>query len=226
MFSYPVNLSIENRLCLIVGGGVVAARKINTLLLCKARVRVISPHVCEVIGVLAEKGKIEWLQRGYEEGDVQGALLVIATTDKRDIQNLIVTEASERQILVNVVDDPSACTFQVPAMVRRGEFLLTVSTGGGSPALSARIKKKIEEEYGPEYGLFVDLLAKIRENIVNDGGTQTSHKIFFEKLLQLNILTYIRQENWSALQKELAELLPEGIDPEQLIYAAGLVKQT
>ncbi len=222
---YPVNINIENRLCLIVGGGEVAARKIKSILFCKARVRVISPHVCKKISRFARDGKLEWLQREYERGDLRDAYLVMAATDRKEIQHLIVAEANDRKILINVVDDPAACTFQVPATVRRGEFLLAVSTGGSSPALSARIKKSIEAEYGPEYGLYVDLLSKVRETIVRDGGTQKSHKILFEKILQLNILTHIREENWPEVQRVLAEVLSEHVDVERIIEDVEITRK-
>ncbi len=226
MSFYPVNINLENRLCLIIGGGAVAARKIESLLFCKARVRVISPDVCKKISQFIGKGKIEWLQRGYKRGDLQGAFLVMAATDRKEIQHLIVSEANDREILINVVDDPAACSFQVPAAVRRGELLLAVSTGGSSPAFSAQIKNTIEAEYGPEYGLFVDLLAKVRKSIVHDGRTQKSHKILFEKILQLNILTYIKEENWQAVQRALAEVLPERVDVESVVEHLGITKKT
>ncbi len=226
MPSYPINLNIAKKLCLVFGGGSVAVRKINNLLYCGAVVRVISPQVDKRIWAFAEAGMVEWLRRGFREGDIEGAFLVLAATDNRKVQERIIREADKMQVLTNVVDDPSACSFQVPASVRRGEFLLTVSTGGGSPALSSKIRREMEKGYGPEYGQLVSLLGKVRDLVVHDGRPQDSHKILFEKLLQLNILTHIRQENWPALQKDLEKVLPPDIDPKNLIDAAGIVKQT
>ncbi len=222
MFAYPINLDIENKLCLIVGGGDVASRKIDSLLLSKARVRIISPHSCSKVTRLSEQGSVEWLQRNYKQGDVEGVFLVIAATNKKTVQEQIIKEANERNILLNVVDNPLACSFQVPATVRRGSFLLAISTGGGSPGLAAKIRKKIELEYGPEYGLYVALLAKIRETIVGDGGTQESHKRVLEKLLQLNILTHIRKGNWRTVQNELTMVLQQSVDVPNLV--ASLLK--
>ncbi len=226
MPSYPVNLNIENQLCIVFGGGSVAARKVDSLLQCGAAVRVISPHVDPKIQLYAEGGKIEWLQRGYETGDIDDAFLVLAATDNNDVQQRIAREARDSKVLINVADDPMACSFQVPASVRRGEFLLTISTGGASPALSAKIRQEIEKEYGPEYGQLVDLLGTIRDSVVHDGRTQESHKILFEKLLQLNILTYIRLQKWQALQDELKRVLPADVDIKKLIEVFEIGKQT
>ncbi len=223
---YPVNINLENSLCIIIGGGEVAARKIESLLFCKAKIRIISPDVCKKISRFIGKGKIEWLQRGYERGDLRDAFLVMAATDSKETQHLIVDEANYRKILINVVDDPTACSFQVPATVRRGEFLLAVSTGGSSPAFSDQIKNTIGAEYGPEYGPFVDLLAKVRKSIIHDGRTQKSHKILFEKILQLNILTYIKEENWQAVQRALAEVLPERVDVETIVEHLRITKKS
>ena len=141
MSFYPVNLNIHNRFCLIIGGGEVAARKIEQVLTCGARVKVISPKACPRIRELASAGRIEWQERGYRPGDLREAFLVFAATDKAYVQQQVIGEAQERNILLNSADTPEACTFQVPATVRQGELLLAISTGGGSPAVAAWIRK-------------------------------------------------------------------------------------
>ncbi|MEE4243427.1 MAG: bifunctional precorrin-2 dehydrogenase/sirohydrochlorin ferrochelatase [Desulfopila sp.] len=214
---YPVNLDICGRLCLIVGGGEVAARKIGPLVSCGARVNVVSPNAVPVIEKLADAGKITWHKRKYRRGEMDDAFLVFAATDNSTVQQEVQAEAAEKGILINSATDPVSCTFQVPARVRRGNFLLTVSTGGGSPALAVKLRKELETEYGKEYQQLVDLLAYIRKIIVADGQSSDSHKILFEKLLQLNILTQIRKEDWPALQEELQAVLPKEVDVGNLI---------
>ncbi|HKJ65359.1 MAG TPA: bifunctional precorrin-2 dehydrogenase/sirohydrochlorin ferrochelatase [Desulfopila sp.] len=214
---YPVNLNIEGKSCLIVGGGEVAARKIASLLSCGATVRVVSPECGPKIKTLAKNGVVQWLRRTYRSSDLDGAFLVFAATDNAEVQRLIVDEAKAKNILVNSADDPVSCTFQVPAKVRRGNLLLTVSTGGGSPALAAKLRRQLENAYGLEYQLLVDLLGRIRREIVADGKTQASHKAVFEKLLQLNLLQSIRQGDWPKLQEELGVVLPKDIDIDALI---------
>ncbi len=216
---YPVNLKIQDRFCLIVGGGKVAARKIEPLLVCGARVRVISPMACGRIRDLHESGKIEWLRRGFQPGDLDGAFLVFAATDNREVQEQVLEEARTLGLLVNRVDAPEACTFQVPATVRQGGLLLSVSTEGGSPALSAWIRKRLTGEYGFEYGVVLDLLASIRSEIVGDGKTPGSHRLLFERILEMDVLTCIRHRDWPALEAQLALILPKTID------IAGLVAE-
>jgi precorrin-2 dehydrogenase / sirohydrochlorin ferrochelatase len=217
MSFYPVNLNIHKRFCLIVGGGDVAARKIEQVLACEARVKVISPEACARVRELAAKGRIEWQQRGYRPGDLQGAFLVFATTDKVDVQRQVISEAQELNILINSADNPEACTFQVPATVRQGELLLAISTGGGSPALAAWIRKKLEREFGPEYGVLVRLFSSIRGAVVGDGSSSWSHQLLFEKILGIDMLSCISREDWPTLQEKLTGILPSTINVAELV---------
>lgn len=216
---YPINLNINKKRCLVIGGGDVAVRKINELCSCGARVVVISPDVQPAIEKKAAQGKITWLARDYRRGDLEEAFLVFAATDNREVQGKIVAEAEQNNILCNSVDDPEVSSFHVPARVRRGSFLLTISTGGGSPAFAVKLRKDLDAEYGLEYQQFVDLLAAIRKRVVVDGKGADSHKILFEKLLQLNILTQIREQDWRALEKDLRATLPEDMDIGELLDA-------
>ncbi len=217
MSLYPVNLDIRNQLCLVIGGGGVASRKVESLLICSAVIRVISPAACENIVKLAGKGLLEWQQRPYRPGDLHGAKLVFAATDNLETQERVVAEANEAGILVNVITSPDDCTFQVPASFRRGGLLITVATGGGSPALAARIRKNLEGVYGPEYGLFVGLLADVRQEIVASSDAQDEHRIIFKKLLDGDILGCIRGQRWSDLRSLLQEILPSAIDVSSLV---------
>ncbi|MCF8056293.1 MAG: bifunctional precorrin-2 dehydrogenase/sirohydrochlorin ferrochelatase [Desulfocapsa sp.] len=217
MSLYPVNLDIRNQLCLVIGGGDVASRKVESLLSCGAVIRVVSPEAGERIVELAHAGLLEWQQRTYVVGDLQGAKLVFAATDSREVQRQIVAEANDAGILVNVITSPDACTFQVPASFRRGDFLITVATGGGSPALAARIRKDLEAIYGPEYGLFVGLMADVRKKIVDSSDAQKEHKRIFEKLLDGDILECIRRQEWSKLTSLLENILPSTIDVSSLV---------
>lgn len=214
---YPVNLKISGRLCLVVGGGPVAARKVGSLLFCGARVRIVSPEVVEDIRQLALAGKIEWWQRGYVHGDLRGIFLAIAATDRPEVQRQIAEEAAGLPVLLNSADTPDACDFQVPSKLRRGELLITISTGGASPALSRRIREKLEVEFGWEYAVVVTLLARLREMVVQGGKDSENHAKVFYDVLGLNIVESIRNAEWSALQRALAEVLPAHMDVGEII---------
>jgi precorrin-2 dehydrogenase/sirohydrochlorin ferrochelatase len=217
MSLYPVNMDVHGVLCLIIGGGSVASRKVDSLLSCGAEIRVISPGVCARIAGLAKDGLLEWQQREYNKGDLAGAQLVFAATDSPEIQKQVVAEATAAAILVNVIDMPEACTFQVPASFRQGELLLTVATGGGSPALAARIRRDLEASYGPEYGLLVAMMADLRKEIVGSSDSHADHKRIFEKLLDSDILECFRQQQWDELSTLLQKILPGEIDVLRLV---------
>lgn len=217
MALYPVNLDIRNQLCLVIGGGVVAKRKVESLLPCEPQIVVISPELCPELAECAEEKQIEWKPREYHVGDLAGAKLVFAATDSRLTQQEIVNEAGSAGILVNVVTDPDSCSFQVPAMFRQGNLLITIATGGASPALAARIRKELEVQYGEEYGLLLTLMATVRKQIVALSDDQSHHKLLFEKLLSSDILSLIKAANWPQLQVTLRDVLPPEIEVESLV---------
>lgn len=220
MTLYPVNLAINGQLCLVIGGGSVATRKVESLLPCGAIVRVVSPQAEKRISELATAGLLEWEQRTYRHGDLQGAKLVFAATDNPKIQERIIDEANASDLLVNVVTRPQACTFQVPASLRRGDLLITVATGGGSPALAARIKRELEQTYGPEYGQLVALMAKLRKEVIPSGGIQTEHKRIFERVLNADVFAHIRKQEWRELETLLRTILPSTLNVSSLVECA------
>ncbi|MBE0585157.1 MAG: bifunctional precorrin-2 dehydrogenase/sirohydrochlorin ferrochelatase [Desulfofustis sp.] len=220
---YPVNLDISGRLCLVVGGGIVAARKISALLLSRAVVRVVSPESCGKVRRLAEEGRIELLERPFQGDDLAGVFLVFAATNSPQVQNRIAEQARRRGILLNSAENPGLSSFLVPARVRRGDFLLAVSTGGASPALSALIKRKLALQFGPEYALLVHLLAGVRSKVVQGGERSSENRTLFQDLVALPVLEKIRERDWDGLRVLLKSVLPAGVDGDLLVreLAAG-----
>jgi precorrin-2 dehydrogenase / sirohydrochlorin ferrochelatase len=214
---YPINLRITNRLCVVFGGGEVALRKVRDLLAAEAKVRIISPIVVRELNLLAEARKIEWLQRGYAEGDLKAAFLAFAATNDRDAQLRIRLEAAKLSVILNSADDPSGSDFHVPAHFRRGKMLVTISTGGGSPALAKKIREQLEDVIGPEYEEVVDLLALIREKLLGGYDDNSRHADLFRRLLQTGIVDLVLERNWFELQMYLLRELPEDIDAVALV---------
>lgn len=217
MSLYPVNLHIADKLCLVVGGGMVALRKTKSLLICGAKIRVISPEVLPELIALAKNREIEWFARNFAEGDVQGAFLVFAATDNPEAQRLITREAAKYCVLLNSIDNPQQSHFHVPAHFRRGKMLVTVSTGGSSPALAKQIRQQLEKEFAPEYAVVVELLSLIRDKIV---GLDTSPDVngeLFRRLLQQGIVELVLTADWFELQMLLLRELPEEADPVELM---------
>lgn len=139
-----------------------------------------------------QEGEIEWRERGYQKGDLEGALLAFATTNDPTVQAEVVREARERGVFVNVADTPAACDFQVPASFKRGDLTISVSTEGKSPAVAAFTKKELEELVGPEYEVLLRLTATLREQVLQNNVSCGRRKDLFQKLLHPNILQWIK----------------------------------
>lgn len=159
---YAINLRLAGRLCLVAGGGPVAARKTAGLLACRARVRLVSPHLVPPLARLAATGKIVWLARCYQEEDLSGVALAFAATDDPAIQEQVSRDASERGIFVNRADSTPDGDFHLPASLRRGALLITISTSGHSPALSAALRRRLEQEFGDGYAPLAELCGRLR----------------------------------------------------------------
>jgi precorrin-2 dehydrogenase/sirohydrochlorin ferrochelatase len=185
--SYPVNLIVEGRSCLVVGGGGIAARKVAGLVSCGARVHVVAPEVGDE--VKAQPG-VTWEERPYRSGDLEGHRLVVAATDDRSVNEAVYQDAEAAGIWVNGADDPEHCSFTLPSVIRRGSLLITVSTGGRSPALARWLRQRLEEEIGPEYEVLLDLLAEERETIKASG--RSTEGLDWQRALDSDMLRLIR----------------------------------
>jgi precorrin-2 dehydrogenase / sirohydrochlorin ferrochelatase len=204
---YPVFLDIRGKLCVVVGGGRVARRKVKGLLAAGAAVRVISPKVGSQLAVLVDEGKIEWVSRTYAEGDLHDAFLVFAATDDRRTQELICRHAAADQQLVNVADDPGRCNFYVPSLFRRGDLTIAVSTSGKSPAVAALIRKELENSFGPEYVVLLEIMAQVRQQLGTEENTQAERKKIYKKILGDDILHWIKTRKMEKVRAHLEKVL-------------------
>ena len=144
---YPAHINLQDRKCLVVGGGTVAERKVVSMLLSGGGVTVISPDATELLMLLANIGTIRWHKRQLKSGDTDGYFLVCAATDFTDINSAVFTEAYEKNKIrfVNVVDVIPQCTFAAASVVTDGDLMLSISTSGRSPATSRRIREHLEK---------------------------------------------------------------------------------
>ena len=204
---YPAFLDLRGRKCLVVGGGGVAERKVESLLECGARVKVVTREATSGLTELACSGSIDLDIRDFASEDLSGIFLVIAATDDPAVQASIGGEAKERGLLVNVVDDPANCTFIVPAVARRGDLSIAVSTGGRSPALAARIREKLEGLFGPEYEEWVDLLGQLRETLAIRFPDPEERKDAWYRVVDSDCVELIRRGERDLMQKHLEHLL-------------------
>jgi precorrin-2 dehydrogenase/sirohydrochlorin ferrochelatase len=161
---FPMFLKIAGRPCLVVGAGAVAESKIASLVEAGATVRVIAPAATKRVRLWAEAKTIEWQRRGFQPEDLAGMFLVVAATSSRELHEEIFNEARRRAVLCNIVDVPALCDFYYPAVVQRGALQIAISTSGRSPALAQRLRKELENQFGPEYEEWMDQLGEARDD--------------------------------------------------------------
>lgn len=180
---FPINLDIRGKSVVIVGGGAVAQRKCRSLLDAEAVITIIAPEASETLTGLAEQERLTLRQRSFQSGDLAGAVLVFAATDDRSVNSTVADEAKNCGIPVCMADEPTEGTFTSPSVVRRGDLLITISTGGKSPALARKIRQELELRYGPEYAALVTELGDLREKLLTEGRQSDYYKQIFNELL-------------------------------------------
>lgn len=206
---YPLLMLLRDRLCVVVGGGEVAARKVAALLDCEARVRAIAPAFGPQLVERGKQGRVQLVQRPYRIGDLEGATLAFAATDDPGTNAAVWREATDRGLPINVADDPQHCTFTVPATVRRGPLLLTVSTDGASPALARAVRQRLEQDFGPEYGILAVWLGEFRADIKARYPAQKEREHMWQALLATDILELLRAGQEVAARDKLLRLLDQ-----------------
>ena len=214
---YPVCLDIKDRPCLVVGGGQVGTRKVGNLLKCGARVTVVSPEVSNELTALAEQGKIIVKARGYRSSDLETAFMVIGATNDQTLNQRIHDEAERAGRLVNIADQPVLCNFVLPSIISQGDLIIAISTSGRSPAFAKYLKEQLRDQFGPEYGRFLDLMGAIRERLLAAEHAPEAHKPLFEGLIRSGLLEMIRTGNGTAIDALLDAVLGPGFTYAQLI---------
>jgi len=163
---FPMFLKLEGKKVIVVGAGKVGEPKIAGLLETGARIRVIALEASSVVHEWAREGKIELELRAFLPSDLAGAFLAVAATSSRSLNEQIYTEAQRRNVLCNVVDVPDLCDFYYPAVVRRGDLQIAISTAGRSPSLAQKIRQQLEKQFGPAYATWVAELGETRKLIL------------------------------------------------------------
>lgn len=196
---YPIMLDVNGKACLVIGGGHVAERKIASLLDAGATVTVISIEVSSKLEAKGINGEVILKKKAYEPGDLHGYLLVIAATDKAEVNAAVFQEAAAQGAWVNVADRPDLSSFIVPSVIRRGKLILAVSTGGASPSLARQIAGELEASYGAEYEIYLDFLSDLRLQVQHRVKDKDIRQSLFKRMLEWDVLGMIREgtfENW------------------------------
>ncbi|MGQ0742891.1 MAG: precorrin-2 dehydrogenase/sirohydrochlorin ferrochelatase family protein [Acidimicrobiales bacterium] len=199
---FPVNLRLAGRRCLVVGGGTVAARKVEALVAAGARVSVVAP---QIVDELAGRAGVALHRRSYRRGEVRGYWLVVAATDDVEVNQAVFDDGEAAGVWVNGADDPERCSFTLPSVLRRGDLTVAVSTGGRSPALAKWLRMRLGDQLGPEYEALLDLLAAERQAVRAAG--RSTEGLDWDGALDSSLLPYIRQGDLGAAQARLSSHL-------------------
>lgn len=210
---YPIFLDLEKFSCLVVGGGEVAARKIASLSQVGADITVISPEFAQQTRQFCADENINCKTKNYEKEDIKGHHFVIVATSDSQLNRKIAHQALDSNILVNVVDNKALSNFIVPASVSRGPLQLAISTDGASPALSAEIRKNLEEEFGEVFGRYLDIVQELRKLLKQKLPPEERRKILLEAGGE-EIYNFLQQGDLSAALSHLKDLLPENINSQ------------
>jgi siroheme synthase-like protein len=189
---YPAFLNIRSKRCVVVGGGKIALRKIKTLLECGADITVISPSLDPELTELVEAKGIDHISREYEPEDTKDVFMTIAATDVTETNLKIAEEARNQRTLVNISDSPEQSDFIVPSFFRRGDLILAVSTSGRSPALAKKIRTRLEQVFGEEYGLLLSLIKEVRSELKQRGRVVSANA--WQEALDLDLLIGLLRE--------------------------------
>ncbi|MBR3497677.1 MAG: bifunctional precorrin-2 dehydrogenase/sirohydrochlorin ferrochelatase [Selenomonadaceae bacterium] len=200
---YPLNLDVEKKSGAVIGGGEVALRKIRGLLAAGANVKVISPEVCAEVEELFKRGEISLTRENFSEEMLGDEIILIAATNDPEVNRRAAQAARAKKILVNVVEGAGG-NFNVPSTIRRGELLLTISTGANSPAFSKFLRQMLEAELGENFGAGLEKISARREEIKKLLPNPRARKIFWQKILT--------QETWQLLKDGRLEQLEEKIN--------------
>jgi len=165
MGCYPIFLEMAGRSCVVIGGGAVAERKVAALLEVGASVTIVSPSLSAPLETLAKAGKVRHVGRDYAPGDLAGHQFAFIGAGDGEVNAAAAREGRERGVWVNAADDPARCDFILPAVIRRGQLVVAVATGGTSPALTRAIREELETYFTEEYATLADIVAEVRREL-------------------------------------------------------------
>jgi precorrin-2 dehydrogenase / sirohydrochlorin ferrochelatase len=204
---YPVFLNLEGKRVVVIGGGEVAERKVESLLGIEAAVIVVSPEVTPGLAALARQERITLHRRLYQTGDCDGATLVLSATDDAELSRRVFEEARPAGALVNTADQPGLCDFFMPAVVRQGRIAIAISTGGASPGLAAQLRRTISEVVGPEYGLLAELLSSVRNEIRSRVPGEGERKALYYRILDSDIIGLLKRNDLEGAERLLRKII-------------------
>lgn len=190
---FPINIDIQNKSCVLIGGGNVAYRKALSLLKAGADITLIAPEINDGVSGLVDDDALKWLKRIYQPGDLKGATLAIVAVDDPGVGKKVSQEATRLNVPINVADIPEQCTFTLSSCIERGDLLVTISTGGKCPAFSRHMRLKLEEVVDDAYGDLLNILGDAREKMLEAGISSDNCRDSLNNLIDSDILSFLRE---------------------------------
>jgi precorrin-2 dehydrogenase/sirohydrochlorin ferrochelatase len=217
---YPILVDLKGKKVLVVGGGNVARRKIGSLLAHGALVEVIAKELDPQVASWVEDGLIKHACQDFSESPLESFFMVIAATNDASLNRQVSRKAQEHGLLVNVVDQPSDCNFILPSVLRRGDFVVAVSSSGKSPAFARKTREDLERQFGDEIESFLILMGRLREEVVAHGLSQDHNKQVFEKLVASPLQRAVREKDWDQAASVISEILGRPFSGEEVMSYA------
>jgi precorrin-2 dehydrogenase/sirohydrochlorin ferrochelatase len=214
---YPVMLDINNKACVVVGGGLIGYRKTLSLIQYGASVTVISPDLCKEIQDLVNSDKILWINDYYKSDYLKNIFIVFAATNDENVNQKIYNDSKNQNILTNVVDVPELCDFIMPAVMQQGDLTIAVSTNGKSPTLAKKICEDLNRNFDVNYAIFLDILGEMREKVLKNIANQAERASFLKKIVDSDYLEKLKYLSPETVKQEIDTVLEQfgGVEDEK-----------
>ncbi len=210
---YPIYIQLHEQPCVVIGGGKIAEGKVEGLLAAGAKVTIVSPDLTPRLHALVEQSQVTYIARTYQPGDLTGAFMVICATDQTEVNHQVWQEASANRQLVNVVDDTPRCNFIAPAILRKGDLTIAISTGGKAPALAVRLKESLQNQIGPEYERFLELSGQLREPLAHQVPDFETRKALWYELVDSDALSLLARGDEPAAVEIISQVVGFRFEP-------------
>lgn len=210
---YPIYIQLHEQPCVVIGGGKIAEGKVEGLLAAGAKVTIVSPDLTPRLHALVEQSQVTYIARTYQPGDLTGAFMVICATDQTEVNHQVWQEASANRQLVNVVDDTPRCNFIAPAILRKGDLTIAISTGGKAPALAVRLKESLQNQIGPEYERFLELSGQLREPLAHHVPDFETRKALWYELVDSDALSLLARGDEPAAVEIISQVVGFRFEP-------------